>query len=561
MAHAIANSYRNNEDPEEFTIRRGSAFVNEYPRIDKTGQRNDGGPSNPNHLLGCFPTLFPYGRGGIEASKNTPSYETHVRWTMEYADHRFRKDPQYPFQVFGVMQKREVCRSAVIQMRKKHFNKNMALISTLTNKDMEKASQEEAQGIGHSNPAMRALRQEMRAIRTRVKGSDESRTSVRYKIWATNLQFNPPIIWLTINPSDTNDPIAQVLTGEEIDLDAFCNTAGPDGNQRAMNIANDPFASAQYFHLIVKTVFEELFGISKSGHGRIRREYGILGKLQSYIGTVEAQGRGTLHLHTLIWLKDAPTAHELKAALKTERFRIKVIDFISTCIRADLSQRTNSEVLEIPKETGISYSRPVDPTDETAKSVREERLARALQYHKCTTAACLKVVKSKLVCKRRAPFDIAIKDWVDEEGNWGPKRWCEFLNSWNPTILRSIRSNHDIKLVMSGKETSTITYYITHYATKKQERSTNVSALLADSLAFTQTKQRNIKDIKRYNKLLIQRCANSLQHYREFSAPEVVSYIMGWPEVYESHHYVTLFWDSVVECLKKQYPGLGDPYK
>ncbi len=66
MAHALANSTREHH-PEDYTIRRGSAFINEYARMDTvTGLRNDSGPSNPNHLMECFPTLFPYGKGGFK---------------------------------------------------------------------------------------------------------------------------------------------------------------------------------------------------------------------------------------------------------------------------------------------------------------------------------------------------------------------------------------------------------------------------------------------------------------------------------------------------------------
>ena len=61
MAHAFANCDQMVRE-EDYMIRRGRAFVNEYARVDPlTGQKNYGGPGNPNHLLGTFPTLFPFG--------------------------------------------------------------------------------------------------------------------------------------------------------------------------------------------------------------------------------------------------------------------------------------------------------------------------------------------------------------------------------------------------------------------------------------------------------------------------------------------------------------------
>ncbi len=561
MAHALANTVEPLANSDDYTVKRGSAFVNEYARTDSvTGLRNDGGPSNPNHLLGSFPTLFPYGKGGFEINRpiNVP-YETHAKWTMLYADKRFRKDYQFPFQIFGVCQKREICRSSVLQMKRPQFTRQINLISTLKPQDLLKASQEETRKVKFSNPAVQALRDQLGAVRTRVKGTDEARLHVRSKIWGTNLVHNPPMIWITLNPADTQDPIAQVFTGVEIDLDNFCNTAGPNNNQRATNVAEDPFSSAKYFHFIVKCVLEILFGVTKKPNGHIDRKEGIFGKLQSYVGTVEAQGRGTLHLHMLLWLKDAPSATEMKAALKSESFRDKLVKFIKGSIRASIGDMSHDQVAAIPKTPGISYSRPLDPrmasSNESEES--EEKLVRALQYHQCSLATCLRVVKGRMVCKRRAPFKRAPRDWVNENGEWGPKRLSGYLNNWNPTIMRTLRANHDTKLIIGGDgQTATLTYYITNYATKKQQRSSNASALLAKRLAFVRKEERTQTDLNKLNRKLIQSCANSLSRDREFSSPEIISYIMGWPDVYLSHHYVTIFWDAAVSTLKRTYPGI-----
>ena len=72
----------------------------------------------------------------------------------------------------------------------------------------------------------------------------------RAKIWGTNLLHNPPSLWVTINPSDTQDPIAQVFAGVDIDLDVFCKTAGPDSVDRSTNVASDLYASAKFFHFM-----------------------------------------------------------------------------------------------------------------------------------------------------------------------------------------------------------------------------------------------------------------------------------------------------------------------
>ncbi|KIN98789.1 hypothetical protein M404DRAFT_157058 [Pisolithus tinctorius Marx 270] len=113
-------------------------------------------------------------------------------------------------------------------------------------------------------------------------------------IWGTCLFLGGPTIWMTINPADVHDPIAQVLAGEAIDLDKFDVLGGPDSHQHVINIASNPYAAAKFFNLLIESTLECLLGI--------KSEMGILGELSGYFSVVEAQGRGTLHMHMLLWL-------------------------------------------------------------------------------------------------------------------------------------------------------------------------------------------------------------------------------------------------------------------
>ncbi len=47
-----------------------------------------------------------------------------------------------------------------------------------------------------------------------------------------------------------------------------------------------------------------------------------------------------------------------------------------------------------------------------------------------------------------------------------------------------VRSNYDIKLITNAFGTNNITWYITTYATKKQSKSSNASAILTKTIAF-----------------------------------------------------------------------------
>ncbi|KAF7315758.1 ATP-dependent DNA helicase [Mycena indigotica] len=361
FAHAV-NNLVSNPFAQDYAVRKGSAFINEYGRRDENGERYDGGPSNPNHLLGAFPTLFPYGLGGLEVDReDTVSYEDHVRWALQHDSGRFRRHTHFIFLVFGVLWKRQVCRSASIQIDRSNFLAFQSSLSQLRPKDLLKAAEEEEHKVQISNPLIRLLRKHLTAVRARVQGTDENRVAIRAQIWGMTLKFNPPSIWMTINLSDTGDPIAQVLAGQEINLDDFVARSGPNATTRDGIIGADPFAAAEYFHLVIRLLLREMLGIKVGERGAITRNPGVLGEVNAYIGTVEAQGRGSLHLHLLLWLHGAPTATKMQEALQSDEFRSRVKLFIKHNIRADVPGGPFPPQMRKRLTRSVAFSRPIDP--------------------------------------------------------------------------------------------------------------------------------------------------------------------------------------------------------
>ncbi|KAJ3561239.1 hypothetical protein NP233_g10314 [Leucocoprinus birnbaumii] len=501
MAHALANTAAELSGVD-LKIRRGSSFVNKYARIDPvTGERSEGDPSNPNHLLGSFPWLFPYGCGRFEVKREIDvPYETHARWALTYSDKWFRLDLRFVFQVFGVVQKRSICRVACLHMSKPSFIRHQNAIATLEEKDFLKASQEELSRKPISNPVMRVLREEISTVRVSISGTDESRVGIRRKIWGATVKFGPPSIWLTVNLSDTHNPIVQFLAGKDIDLDNFDNQLGPASSERAANVAKDPYM-----------------------------------------------------------VERGPLASEIAKLLKMPEYRERVREFIRAHISADIDGADPATFHWLPCQNDLAYSRPLDPDSpdyEAECKERERLLARSVQYHKCSTATCLRMKNGKLECKHRAPFELSSREWVLSTGHWGLKRYVPYLNNFNRCLMQLFRSNHDIKLITNGVETQDIGWYITNYAAKKQQRSSNISALLARRFAFHQQQERDNRDLRQIHKQLIQRCANTLSREQEFSAPEVMSYLMDWGDRYISHLYVKIYWDQACSALFRAYPQL-----
>ncbi|KAJ3847231.1 hypothetical protein EV368DRAFT_12712, partial [Lentinula lateritia] len=101
-----------------------------------------------------------------------------------------------------------------------------------------------------------------------------------------NYLSHPPSLWIIINLCNLHDPIAQVFTGEKIDIDAFEAAMGPNKDTRAKNIADDPYATAKSFHFIIQVILHMLFGIHVTPYC-VKSSKGIFGWVRSYFGAVE----------------------------------------------------------------------------------------------------------------------------------------------------------------------------------------------------------------------------------------------------------------------------------
>jgi len=549
-----------------YAVRHGNQPVSDFgrPRRGHVDGVDRSAESGKNIYEMSFPILYPFGRGGIETDRKVPvMFREHVQWSLRHHDRRFRVHETFMFVAFSTLQKREALGAARLQMQRKDFEANAEVLATLTQDKLTKAIEEESRSQPISDPAVKLLRRHVDAVAGRVTGTNNERTKNRSQITSTSIATTPPSLWLTWNPCDLHDPLAQVFVGEDIDMDKFCATAGPDKQKRAANISSDPFAAAKFFHYTVRAMIETLFGCKRS-RDRIHSHTGIFGEVSAYFGVVESQGRGSLHIHMLVWLKNTPTHDELHELLKTEAFRDRVKAFIRQNLRAYVPGLDNAnDVRNTPNEIEIAYSRPPDPDSMNfAEDVAdfERRVVRAKQVHTCELRRCLNVDRQtgRLVCKRRAPWPTAEDDFVNEDGTWGPKRRNPFINGYVPGVSVCMRGNNDGKLLTNGKDTKNLTFYATKYAAKPQNLTNNFSVLSAKSYQWHELHPRDYETLKDSQRVLLFRIANAMNKEQELAATMVVSYLMNWGDTVKSHNYVPIYWTSFRRHLWQMYPSLKD---
>lgn len=516
--------------------------------------------SNENFWEKAYPTLFPYGEGGPERMRMVElSLSEHIRWLMDYHDRRFRLHPEFIFTAYSVQQRRQALASARVQAKRHDFERERVLLSTITKEQLQQAAKDEEKNIPSTNPAIIALKRHVHGTARRVVGADASRLQLRPLIWSTSFAFGPANVWLTINPDDMHDPVAQFFVGNEVNMDAFATLTESEstGNTWSKNIARDGYGAATYFEFIIRTVFETLFGIRATAN-RVFTQKGVYGYVRAYIGAVETQGRGTLHFHTLLWLQGSPSASQWKDALSNASFREKLSSFIRANCRSFVPGLEDEEQIRaVDPKANIAHRRPPAPSaPEYWSDVQalEKIVVRTKQIHVCTDTTCLKVDRyGRIRCKRGAPWPLSQTDIVNADGEWNPKRTYGYINPYNPHISVNLRCNNDNKVLTNAARTEGLTYYFTTYGTKKQGRSYNLSSLLAKSHAYHLQNDPYVNNLHESNRLLLFRCVNVLNKQQEIAEPLVGLFARGQSESFKSHHYPTLSWTSFHYALKREF--------
>ncbi|KIO04877.1 hypothetical protein M404DRAFT_25958 [Pisolithus tinctorius Marx 270] len=488
MAQALANL---NDETQEggYVVHHGITPIRDF-----TTPLNTATTQNP--LRAAFPMLFPYGMGTIEA------------------DHPMK-------------------------MRRKDFECDSLALSSITVADLQNAAAEEVWQQPISNAWVWALCHHVTAANGHVLGSDNACAGYHSMIWGMCLLLGGLSLWLTINPVDLHDPIAQVFAGKKIDLNHFNSQLGPDSNRHAENIAMNPYAAAWYFDLTIHTILETLFSIRNHGN-RTLSDVGILGCVAVYFRVVEAQGRGTLHMHMLLWLANTPNLNDMQALLQQELFCEVIRNYIQANIWAHLDDLTEEHLITMLRENQLAYSQPHDP----CISGWEER-----------THALEQQLRDGLVCKRRVPWPLSDVDFVDEHGNWGPQRMHGYINAYCPTLLTTLQCNNDLKINTNGADTKDMAFYITAYAMKKQKKSHNLSVLMATALPY-HIDNPKYDDMHEWNRLLLYWCINVINWEAELSGPQVMSYLMGYGDTFTSHNYTPLYTGPLFSMVKQMFPEL-----
>lgn len=281
---------------------------------------------NPQAYPQMFPWLFPYGYGGIgqECLKRKLSETEHKKCLLMYHDKRFQTDLYFPIVAFNHEQIKAGVTGSFLLAKRHKFGEISNRLTSLNRQVLASLMERLSNGepVRPETDEERAcfdVLDDLDHVGGHVKGSLTTKKYMRNEIWSLISFLGAPSWFITLSPADNRHPICIYFadTGERF------SPMLRSSDERNRLVASNPVAAAHFFDLIVRSFIKNVLGV-KHNHP------GLYGETSGYYGTVEQQGRLTLHLHLLLWIDGALSPQEIRDRLMADdsSFQKDLIEYL-----------------------------------------------------------------------------------------------------------------------------------------------------------------------------------------------------------------------------------------
>ncbi len=534
---------------------------------------------NPALLTWLFPHLDPWGIGGFHhPSRTRPvSMEQQLRYLLERDEGLFQADPDFAFVYFNILQKKSVCDSVRFRVKESQQRRIvtslLALDRTLLQKTMKRFERDPTYSPSTSEEAdMLALIDSVSTVLPNIPGTTGYKLSLRNEIRALVNFQGTPAFFVTLNPSDVHHPLVRLFAGEDIQLDDVGVGEELSAWQRKLVVAKNPAACAKFFHAMISTFINIVLRFGKP-------EKGLLGKCTAYYGTVEAQARGSLHCHMLIWIDGHPSPQKMRDMMQSsDEYKTHVFAWLESIIKSELLGTTevvsepNGRPLPRPPfregpgnvhagarpQPSVAELSPDDFKQQYMSFVNE--LVQRYNWHE-HTETCWKYLRSNQTrsdenCRMRINGVTRTETVVDTETlSIQLRRLHPRIANYNDLVTFVLQANMDIKHIGSGEGAKALIYYVTDYITKSSLPTHLGLAALMYAITSTNARYGPVEqwsDAQDTGALTI--LVNSLLSRQEISHAQVMSYLVGGGDHYTGHKFRLLYFRAF-ERLVRRYWG------
>ncbi|KAF5340024.1 hypothetical protein D9611_012445 [Ephemerocybe angulata] len=515
----------------------------------RSGSRPVPDIENPAWLSWAHPNADPFGLGGFNDSRRRKAIgmEQQLKHILTANDPFFERDPELAFDVYNIVRKGAVNTSLRFSVPYGVYARTAEKIASL-DKDLVTGLRQKYKRNPNYQPSsipeinLIRVMSSIAPLARNIPGTVSQKIKMRNEIRAIISQRGSPTLFVTINPSDYHHPLVSVLATRAKSKEDILTLRGMDSTTRGNIAVQHPVACAQFFDAMMKAFIHIILK-----HGRKNAAPGIFGHCDAYYGTVETQGRGTLHCHLLIWLKDHLPAEKLADELRnSSEYGQALTTWIDSIMTSGfLGSRAVLNNLPFESDNDTVETKDPHPASKAEPLAREHRptdFRREMKEFGMTET----VVPATTIDR--------------ETGTLTVSRLHPRMTQYNPTITFLMKCNTDIKFIGSGADAKAFMYYVTDYITKAPL--SMHAGLTALSYAIRQGEARlalpsqgsGTVDHKRAVTIAV----NSMLGRQEISHPQVMSYILGGGECYTSESFQAINWAEVLRYVTEQ--TLTDPY-
>jgi hypothetical protein len=327
------------------------------------------------------------------------------------------------------------------------------------------------------------------------------------------------------------------------------------------------------------------------------KHHGLFGKTSGYYGTVEQQGRLTLHLHLLVWIKNSLSPQEICSRIidRTSNFQQQMVQYLESVCKGEFfdgNLDNISQKVAEAKKNDVNYTDPTktmpEPLPPQCKNKEHENCENCLSItswwlkftrtvddlllrsnvHKCRMSTKDKdgndvrkgCLNKKGCCKAQFLREVVNHTMVDPlTGALRIKKEEAWLNTFTPAITYLFRCNTDMTSLLSGTAVKAIVAYISDYVTKPGLSTYSMFDTIrhifdrsSESIVAGNSNRKNTA------KSLITQMVNALTSKMEFGSPMACLYLLCNPDHYTGFKFVNFYWKNFVHEVQSSWNSATD---
>ncbi|KAI0643359.1 hypothetical protein C8Q79DRAFT_1024297 [Trametes meyenii] len=318
---------------------------------------------------------------------------------------------------------------------------------------------------------------------------------------------------------------------------------------------------------------------------------GIFGGTAAYYGTVEEQGRKTLHLHLLIWIEGCLSPQDIRDKLLADpAFESRFLLWLESCHSGDYGtgseeeleakwehrepdrivngrRRKGKSTLLIPDAACSTVSKPPSdmPIEDLSRwyvSYRDDvdRIVFCSNRHdRDHMHGCLR--GDPEYCRARFPRELHDSTVVDRNsGAVRFKKQSAWINTYNPVLSACMRFNTDVTCLLSGTQVRAIIAYVTDYVTKSTMNTHNFFKIIKTVLERN-TELLDASGERRDHsaRKLVSKFVNAISAGTEIGGPAAAAHLLGYPDHYTDHVFKLFYWRGYLRRFVEDLPPEQTP--